>query len=532
MWPIARLFVYSIWSMTLCAQAIAYDKAGHFYSVAMMTRALAPTLSEDDADVIAFCSQLPDESRELDAVETAKNAFLHEPLGFMGFGAPPATTRMLQTQILLHGLTGGPSDALSRAATSLVNELLAEAEMPAFQAKMGVSTPTDPNLLCAIGFAFHLLGDSYAHRRLRNEEWLYGPTLGHAVDQVMPDRPLYIRQPGKGSCVFGFQECRPPSPTVGRLEEWKQYVRTELKGQSSQSAPAQIANLVDKVGALAATANVANSWNESAMRTALFVRRSAKQQAVLSLVKRGAFTALPACSDVIACANEAGAIVSMPVCKDAWTVFASSSSKAVGAATELRRGLTAARELSLQFDDTDLVDDASREFHLSCEQLRRVPNAPERLHLLVANVSPMRIGMHAEPADATGLEPSSTCVSDQWSPNVFGDQSATIYFRTNEARVEKFTASLLARWRLKLRSAANGLRVVGYADTRGADDYNLQLSRQRAATVEQLLTLDRSASGKVQSVARGALDPPCDPRGASRERCWCMSRRVTVELSD
>lgn len=148
-------------------RAQAFDVAGHYYS---STAVLLATLTQDpqalspkEIRVIGFCTELPDEVHELDAVTAFKDCSSPSDLGnaaqlLFHSPRPSAGARRVATvQQLLHGLTGGSAQATLNAAVDLVARLLNRVTQ---EHNLGT---TNPNDLCAFGFSLHLLGDSIAH---------------------------------------------------------------------------------------------------------------------------------------------------------------------------------------------------------------------------------------------------------------------------------------------------------------------------------------------------------------------------------
>src|SRR5262249_28965529 len=105
-----------------------------------------------------------------------------------GYLGPTETVgRMVVVQQLLHGLTGGEAMELRAVATDVVSALR----------KAITAGSNDSNHLCALGFALHLTGDSFAHTRLDDmakkpaERRMYPTGKGHAPDYGWPDHPLH-----------------------------------------------------------------------------------------------------------------------------------------------------------------------------------------------------------------------------------------------------------------------------------------------------------------------------------------------------
>jgi hypothetical protein len=199
--------VLALLALTGTPRADAYQREEHYYSTRL---ALG---RRDGAALAALCNQLADEAPELGAIPVYRSLMKH-PLDYASWSlrgtGPDATVgRMVLVQRLLHGLTGGSSEALRRAAADAARELDARSR-----------SETDPvaraDAQCALGFALHLYGDSFAHQRLRNSARMYATGIGHFFDATRPDHPL----------------CTP-----ARFELWKSYlasIRTLLPDASAE----------------------------------------------------------------------------------------------------------------------------------------------------------------------------------------------------------------------------------------------------------------------------------------------------------
>src|SRR5438552_12118629 len=143
----------------VCAvPARAYDDPGHFYTTSAVLHHLTRSpLAEYERQTIAFCTWLPDAAHELNAVGVAKDAVArsgwwlgYEPVCRVErlFGGCPTVLPlatggpMVVVQQLLHGLTGGKSDAVTRVAGSLIVRFVRQVRDE--KARGAV----DPNLLC------------------------------------------------------------------------------------------------------------------------------------------------------------------------------------------------------------------------------------------------------------------------------------------------------------------------------------------------------------------------------------------------
>jgi len=197
----------------------AYEEAGHFYGAGITIESLNPPLSKQEADLVTFCTWLPDETTELNVVEVYKRLLLH-PVDYATWSAPwanpfhlfhreylgPADTvgSMVVVQQLLHGLTGGESKAVRSVAADVVKKLQNEI----------ASGAVDADHFCALGFALHLVGDSFAHTEIDHPDKIYPTGSGHTRDYTWLDHPLHL---------------------LSREKDWEQY----LKEMGSFFAPSQ-----------------------------------------------------------------------------------------------------------------------------------------------------------------------------------------------------------------------------------------------------------------------------------------------------
>ena len=106
--------------------------------------------------------------------------------------------------------------------------------------------------------------------------------------------------------------------------------------------------------------------------------------------------------------------------------------------------------------------------------------------------------------------------------------TATIYFDLDQSTLSEQSRSTLDA-KLPLLNANPGMRiqVVGHADERGSDEYNLALGQRRAAAAKRYLT-DRGIAGdRITVVSRGEEQPVCS---TSDEGCWSQNRRDEFEI--
>jgi RHS repeat-associated protein len=155
-----------------------YGEGGHYYTTYIVARETG--YNHEDALKLALYSQLPDEIGKFDAIHQPIEGSLrviaevgrHLPQGHSVVQLPeqpPHPPRFYdtnRTQGEFHAITGGlsePETALS--AMSVINA---------------------PDLETA-GLAIHRLGDTFAHRVMGNQKYLYAPGTGHLGDWHDPD---------------------------------------------------------------------------------------------------------------------------------------------------------------------------------------------------------------------------------------------------------------------------------------------------------------------------------------------------------
>lgn len=196
----ARLILITCLAAAASGTALAFLAGGHHYTLLAIYRAnriSAPTADKFKL-VEAFCAQLPDLSAELDAVTqrvrvgySGKDSMW----GFLSRCESPISRHMVASQYYLHALTGTKVPPVRDAAAQILQELRAEFSK-------SNSDQEKAHLACQIGFAAHLLGDTFAHARLdpKKSDELYDTGLGHASDFSQPDYILTRRgmKPGAG----------------------------------------------------------------------------------------------------------------------------------------------------------------------------------------------------------------------------------------------------------------------------------------------------------------------------------------------
>lgn len=161
--------------------ARAYQRDEHYLTTRLVLG------SREGGETAALCSQLADEAPELNAIAVYQRLMEH-PLDYAAWtlglrGRAETVGRVVTIQQALHGLTGGSPDAVRAVAADAARELWKTARAEKDPARRA-------DAQCALGFALHLYGDSYAHQRLKNPARMYGTGIGHLFDGAKPDMPL------------------------------------------------------------------------------------------------------------------------------------------------------------------------------------------------------------------------------------------------------------------------------------------------------------------------------------------------------
>ncbi|MGZ3407505.1 MAG: OmpA family protein [Polyangia bacterium] len=102
-----------------------------------------------------------------------------------------------------------------------------------------------------------------------------------------------------------------------------------------------------------------------------------------------------------------------------------------------------------------------------------------------------------------------------------------IYFDNGKATVKPISHALLDEVAKTLADHPQlALIEVGvHSDERGADEYNLRISEERAAAVKDYLVAHGVAAARIQSRGYGETRPLCNEHNPA---CWSRNRRVEL----
>lgn len=103
------------------------------------------------------------------------------------------------------------------------------------------------------------------------------------------------------------------------------------------------------------------------------------------------------------------------------------------------------------------------------------------------------------------------------------EMAAMIHFDYDQYDIRTPDEPLLSRKAAIMRANPDlRIRIVGYADERGSDEYNLALGMRRAAAAKDHLSRLGVEAGRIETASLGE-ENPIDPR--SNEAAWAANRR-------
>jgi peptidoglycan-associated lipoprotein len=104
-----------------------------------------------------------------------------------------------------------------------------------------------------------------------------------------------------------------------------------------------------------------------------------------------------------------------------------------------------------------------------------------------------------------------------------------IHFGLDRADLTPAARTMLAAKVEILRSSPDlTLRIDGHADERGSDEYNLALSKRRAAEARRFMMEQGIEATRLETVASGE-EQPLDP--GTSEAAWAMNRRADFQVT-
>lgn len=101
---------------------------------------------------------------------------------------------------------------------------------------------------------------------------------------------------------------------------------------------------------------------------------------------------------------------------------------------------------------------------------------------------------------------------------------APVYFGFNDAELSSEASNILAQNAQCLKKAERPVSLIGHADPRGTDEYNLALSDRRARSVKEYLDRLGIPSARLNPLPRGSIDA-----AGTDDASWSRDRRVDLE---
>lgn len=145
------------------------------------------------------------------------------------------------------------------------------------------------------------------------------------------------------------------------------------------------------------------------------------------------------------------------------------------------------------------------------------------------------VAPHAEPLGRTNAQPpvtnaptASNVVISEEILRACNIPDADAYFAFDSSRLTAFDSGpldQLATCFTRGPMAGHRLRLVGHADPRGADEYNMTLGQARADSVAGYLVGRGLGQTQASTTSRGAMDAT-----GQDETGWAHDRRVDVYL--
>jgi hypothetical protein len=136
--------------------------------------------------------------------------------------------------------------------------------------------------------------------------------------------------------------------------------------------------------------------------------------------------------------------------------------------------------------------------------------------ILIASAGLLLLGACDQP-------PSSQAVS---APS---QRNFTVYFDTDKSALSPESAATVSQAASAFKAGGRSVAVTGHTDTTGTPDYNLNLSRQRAASVSDALQRNGVPGNAIAALGYGEQNLPVPTAQNVAER---RNRSVDIVISD
>ncbi|MEO7083371.1 MAG: peptidoglycan-associated lipoprotein Pal [Gemmatimonadaceae bacterium] len=106
---------------------------------------------------------------------------------------------------------------------------------------------------------------------------------------------------------------------------------------------------------------------------------------------------------------------------------------------------------------------------------------------------------------------------------------ATVHFDFDQSDLRPDDKAILdAKVPILQTNTAVTIRISGYTDERGSDEYNLALGQRRAGAVKAYLVQHGIADGRIETISYGEERPIAQ---GSDEAAWSQNRRAEFEIT-
>ena len=124
------------------------------------------------------------------------------------------------------------------------------------------------------------------------------------------------------------------------------------------------------------------------------------------------------------------------------------------------------------------------------------------------------------------VEPPPVVMQEIPEPEPEVALDTVFYFDYDQASLRADARSTLTAFAEKLKQSSDTIRIEGYADERGSEDYNKALGERRANAVRDFLVSLGVSSSQIQTVSYGEESPRV---AGSDESAWQENRRVEIK---
>jgi peptidoglycan-associated lipoprotein len=137
----------------------------------------------------------------------------------------------------------------------------------------------------------------------------------------------------------------------------------------------------------------------------------------------------------------------------------------------------------------------------------------------------------AAPSEKPGDDPSKSQIRiDDAIKKACGITDAEAYFGFDSSNIQQRDHDVLgklAKCFIDGPLAGRTMRLVGHADPRGEEEYNMVLGGKRADSVKGFLVQKQLPEKQVETTSRGEMDAT-----GTDEASWAEDRRVDIVLAD